>query len=134
MQASLLNVTNTIKGRYHQNDPITQGVVKRWDLYRPPGPFNLKATIVWADRVGPAATAGPLQSVLVLRAILRPGGTAPQVTRYANTNGAAPDLLNNVQKLVWSNIPTGGVSLEVEARAIVPALADQSFAIVWYVD
>jgi hypothetical protein len=134
MQASLLNVTNTLKGRYHQNHPIMQGMVKRWDLYRPPGPFNLRATIVWAERVGAAGTTGPLQSVLVLRAILRPGGPAPPVTRYANTNGPAQDLVNNVQKLVWNNIPTGGVSLEVAALAIMPAGADQSFAIVWYVD
>ncbi len=138
MEASLLNITNTLKGSFVEIDPIPQGTVRPFDLFRIPGvPFNLRATMVFADRPGLSGAAG-INSVLLLRGVVSPPALpapAPApIIQYANTNGPIPDILNNVQKLVWNNMPPGAPSLEVEVRAVTPGGGRQRFSIVWYVD
>jgi len=105
---------------------------------------TLIATVVFTDREGDL-----LQSTLLLSALHTPLPGGPFQRRYANRNPndpamtplllRTPDLNNNVQKIVWPNIPPGTVDLQVEARFVVPsapgvpAFPGQDYAIVWQV-
>jgi hypothetical protein len=69
-----------------------------------------------------------LQSLLVLSPISSAG-----TIRFANTPNAA-DVVNNVQKVVWKDIPAGETTLVVEVWAVTAPAVDQDFALVWYVE
>jgi hypothetical protein len=135
--ASLRNVFDDLNagfGQYTigQQDLMAIPPKGSWthSLTNSPTSFSLKATLVWADRKGDA-----LQSHLMLRADHNPSGTC----RYANGDGNVADQLNNVQKLVWPNVPPGVVTLNVTASAILirtgvdPPNLTQNFAICWIV-
>jgi hypothetical protein len=60
--------------------------------------------------------------------------------RYGNTGTTAPDLDNNVQKVIWDNIPLGGaVSAVIHCTSLQPGVnattanpaGAQDFALAW---
>jgi hypothetical protein len=81
---------------------------------------SLKVTLVWTDR--PGAT---LQNDLDL--IVR---TADGQERHGNVapNSTAFDRNNNVEQVVWENVPAGDVDIIVRAHRI--PLFPQSYALV----
>ena len=81
---------------------------------------SLKVTLVWTDRPGPT-----LQNDLDL--IIR---TADGQERHGNVapTSTAFDRNNNVEQVVWENVPAGDVNIIVRAHSI-PAFA-QSYALV----
>ena len=81
---------------------------------------SLKVTLVWTDRPGPT-----LQNDLDL--IVR---TADGRERHGNvaSTSAAFDHTNNVEQVVWDNMPAGNIDIIVRAHNI-PVLA-QSYALV----
>ncbi len=84
------------------------------------GGASLKATLVWTDRAGPT-----LQNDLDL--IVR---SADGQERHGNVspNSTAFDRNNNVEQLVWDNVPAGNVDIVVRAHRI--PLFPQTYALV----
>ncbi len=85
---------------------------------------SLKVTLVWTDRPGPV-----LQNDLDL--IVR---TADGQERHGNvpSNSTAFDRTNNVEQVVWENVPAGDVDIIVRAHRI-PSFA-QSYALATRID
>lgn len=85
----------------------------------PAGATLLKATLVWTDPAGET-----LQNDLDL--IVRAGGQE----RHGNVpaGSAAFDRVNNVEQVLWDNVPAGNA--EVVVRAFRVTLLPQSFALV----
>jgi hypothetical protein len=82
---------------------------------------------VYTDPPGAA-----LSSVLCLKVVAGDG------YMYGNTGSTECDEKNNVQKVVWANIPQGDVILTVEVREIRPVggntTNDQDFSLAWYIE
>jgi len=89
---------------------------------------TLKATLVYTDPPGP-----DLVNQLCLKVV-----AADRSYVYANTGTTTPDKMNNVQKVVWKNLPPQNLTLEVEAKRISPVanneLGVQDFSLAWYVE
>jgi serine protease AprX len=124
MTASIRNVAN---GTFLESPPCRQGEAFTRTLEIPKPNVQqtrtLTATMVFSDPPG-----AQLQSILVLSARSSTGAI-----RFANTPNAA-DVVNNVQKVVWKDIPAGETTLVVEVWAVTPPAVDQGFALVWNVE
>jgi serine protease AprX len=81
---------------------------------------NLKVTLVWTDPPGKA-----LQSDLDL--IVRAGGQE----RHGNIDSSSTefDRQNNVEQVVWKNVPSGKVEIVVHAYRVTSN--PQTYALVW---
>jgi serine protease AprX len=88
--------------------------------------FVLTITMCYTDTADTGGTSD-VQSLLAMR--VRAKGNK---IRYANTGTDVPDFTNNVQKLIWEDIPIGKVSIEVICHDI-PHDFDQNYALAWYV-
>jgi serine protease AprX len=84
------------------------------------GPRNptFKVTLVWSDPAG-----ANLQNDLDLT-VTAPGGTK----KFGNM-GAEPDRVNNVEQVIWKDIPAGTVEVKIEAFRIT--VQKQPFAWAW---
>jgi serine protease AprX len=82
--------------------------------------FDLKVTLVWTDPAGEF-----LQNDLDLIVVGSDG------TEYHGNVGAGKgfDRVNNVEQVVWNNIPAGEVQVKVRAFRIT--VDDQPFALAW---
>ena len=118
------SIRNVIKKTFLEGSLLSPGE-KTFEIPKPNAQKLgvLTATMVFSDRSG-----AQLQSVLVLKA-----RSAAGEIWYANTPNAA-DEVNNVQKVVWKDIPAGESTLSVEARAVTPPEVTQGFALVWDVE
>ena len=146
--ASLRNVSDTVNGSFHDEDepalhqpatptspddaqnsrifPVT--IEDRMDPYIPTRrlPTKLTVTMAYTDPAGAALINSLYLSVSM--------AAAPAAMRYANNPGTEPDLRNNVQKLIWDDIPGGVANVRVRCTRVTPPTDTQNFAIAWYVD
>lgn len=111
--------------------------IKRIQINIPDTPYVLlkpvlRATMAYNDRADVS-----LVNTLIFSAVVPARGGTPAQTRFGNTmHPTNRDEVNNVQKVIWSDIPPGAAELVVECTALrLPALApDQDFSVVWWVD
>jgi hypothetical protein len=98
---------------------------------------KLTITMCYTDFVGVH-----FDGSLINKLTLRVEAGSPTTVIYGNTGTASPDTMNNVQKVVWEDIPSP-VNAIVECtllnRGLNPVVGDnraggQDFALAWYVD
>ena len=89
---------------------------------------RLRVTMCYTDAPSTAGS-GSLVNVLNLKVTNSQG-----VKRYGNTGTRTSDGKNNVQKLVWDDIPAGDTNLTVKCKAITRTATNtsQDYALVWY--
>lgn len=80
----------------------------------------LKATLVWTDPAGSALVNDLDLTVIASDGTSRHGNMAPESDGF--------DRTNNVEQVVWDDIPVGGVTVRVSAHRT--ALQAQSFALI----
>ena len=102
-----------------ENKALDTGESQDFSLPIPATAKRLKATLVWTDPPGEG-----LQSDLDL--IVKIGS----VERHGNVAATSLDFdrTNNVEQIVWSDLPQGTARITVTAHSI--AIAEQSFALV----
>jgi serine protease AprX len=104
---------------FDEGQPLDAGEVSTQTITVPAGATLLKATLVWTDPPGEG-----LQSDLDL--IVTAGA---QVQNGNMPAGSADfDRINNVEQVVWPNIPAGTVTVTVSAYRVT--LGPQNFALV----
>jgi serine protease AprX len=90
----------------------------------------LKVTLCYADPPG-ALDSPALLNVLHLKVV-----ASDKTFRYGNTNTTIPDSNNNVQKVVWPNIPPGDAEIWIECASLDAGslVAGQKWSVAWYVE
>jgi hypothetical protein len=104
---------------WDENKALDTGEKKDQIVTVPADASVLKATLVWTDPPGEG-----LQSDLDLIV------AAGQKERHGNmpATSASFDRKNNVEQVVWTNIPAGAITISVVAHRVT--LATQTFALV----
>jgi hypothetical protein len=82
--------------------------------------MTLKATLVWTDPPGEGLQNDLDLLIVASDGTERRGNVTPPSTAF--------DRVNNVEQVVWENIPAGAVTITVRAHRI--ALHPQSYALV----
>jgi hypothetical protein len=102
-----------------EQDALDTGNEKGTKIAIPQGATSLKVTVVWTDAPGET-----LQNDLDL--IVRAGGRE----RHGNmsTTSTQFDRVNNVEQVIWNNVPAGSAEIIVHAHRI--AQSPQSYALV----
>ncbi|CAG8908990.1 unnamed protein product [Penicillium egyptiacum] len=130
-----VNLTNSVilsnqsDGGYREGGPLSQGasdemVVNIPTRQRPEGTV-LKVTLVWTDPPGET-----LQNDLDL-IVVGPGGKE----KHGNMDDKTGfDRSNNVEQVVWTNLPAGNVKIIVRAYRIFQRGYAQPYALVWSIN
>lgn len=104
---------------FDEGAALDTGETKQQTVTIPAGVTALKVTLVWTDPPGEG-----LQSDLDL--IVKAGGQE----RHGNMPAGSPDFdrTNNVEQVMWANVPAGPVVITVAAHRVT--LGPQTFALV----
>ncbi|KAM5458266.1 hypothetical protein MaudCBS49596_000179 [Microsporum audouinii] len=113
---------------YYEGGPLRRGQSDRKLVIRVPckpnGCSTLKVTLVWSDPPG-----AMLQNDLDLIV------TAGCTERHGNMGEKKGfDRTNNVEQVVWANVPSGEVRVTVRAHRIFKRRFAQCFAVAWSLD
>ncbi|KAJ9603342.1 hypothetical protein H2200_012120 [Cladophialophora chaetospira] len=100
---------------YHEGDPLQDGGAFEFQIPVTSSGAILKATLAWTDPPAPM-----LQNDLDLTV------KAGAVSRVGNSS---VNRKNNVEQVVWSNIPQGTATLRISARSLTKS--PQGYAVAW---
>jgi len=104
---------------FDENKALDTGESQDFSLAIPATVKRLKATLVWTDPPGEGLQSD-LDLIVKIGSVERHGNVAPTSLDF--------DRTNNVEQIVWSDVPQGKARITVAAHAI--AIAEQTFALV----
>ncbi|RKK80163.1 hypothetical protein BFJ68_g16703 [Fusarium oxysporum] len=119
-------ITITVPEENRQDDGLEEGTTSAVHPHHP----TLKVTMVYSDFPG-AMLQNDLNLVVQKGTTTeRHGNKGATSFPVGSTNGF--DGVNNVEQIVWTNVPVGVINIKVKARSITrPAGGSQRFSYVW---
>lgn len=104
---------------FDEDKALDTGESQNFSMAVPANAKALKATLVWTDPPGEGLQSD-LDLVVKIGSVERHGNVAPGSMDF--------DRINNVEQIVWSNVPQGTANISVMAHSI--AITEQNFALV----
>lgn len=89
---------------------------------------TLKVTMVYSDLPGPMLQ-NDLNLIVEMGSTERHGNKGTKSFPVGSTSGF--DRVNNVEQIVWTNLPVGQLNIKVKARSVMRLGDSQGFSYVW---